>query len=192
MNRLLLIFLFTMQKYLTETFKLECCGEDTDLCDVYVEVAAGRRKLACFSPLSTVVEKIKGKMLLKDLKFGDSILAANKVFQPFVFDHHAHNTKPSEFVQIHTDESDNDPLTAPIELTKDHMIFVDGKDLPILAGDVELGDSLIGMNGPTKVTKIDMVMRDGLFSPLTRDATLYVDGVLASSMVDGKCELFTL
>lgn len=169
-----------------ETFKLDCCGEDTDLCDVYVEVAAGRRKLSCFSPLSTVVEKIKGKMLLKDLKFGDLILAANKVFQPFVFDHHAHNTKSSEFVQIHTDESDAIESSNPIELTKDHMIFVDGKDLPILAGDVEMGDSLIGLNGPTKVTKIKIVKRDGLFSPLTRDATLYVDGVLASSMVDAN------
>ena len=123
----------------------------------------------CFSPMSTVIEQTKGKMLLKDLKFGDSVLAANQVFQPFVLDMHSHSSKPTEFLQLHTEVSDNDPKTAPIELTPDHMIFVDGKDLPILAGDVKLGDSLVGTSGPTKVTKITTVMREGLFDPLTAD-----------------------
>ena len=119
--------------------------------------------------MSTVIEQTKGKMLLKDLKFGDSVLAANQVFQPFVLDMHSHSSKPTEFLQLHTEVSDNDPKTAPIELTPDHMIFVDGKDLPVLAGDVKLGDSLVGTSGPTKVTKITTVMHDGLFDPLTAD-----------------------
>jgi hypothetical protein len=171
----------------SDVFKLECCGDDTALCDVF-KAYSGTRKLEslCFSPLSTVIEKIKGKMLLKDLKFGDSILAANKMFQPFVLSQHSHPSKPTEFVQINTEESDAIKSSQPIELTSAHMIFVDGKDEPILAGDVELGDSLIGMNGPTKVTKIDVVMRNGFYAPLIFDATLYVDGILASSMVDAN------
>ena len=119
--------------------------------------------------MSTVIEQTKGKLLLKDLKFGDSVLAANQVFRPYVFDMHSHSSKPTEFLQLHTEVSDNDPETAPIELTPGHMIFVDGKDLPILASDVKLGDSLVGTSGPTKVTKISTVMRDGLFDPLTAD-----------------------
>ena len=163
-----------------DLFKLECCGDETTLCDVYSQVESGRRKLdCCFSPLSTVIEKIKGKMLVKDLKFGDSILAANNVFQPFVFDKNYHPSKPTEFVQIHTEESDAIKSSNPIELTSGHMIFVDGKDLPILAGDVKLGDSLIGMKGlPTKVTKINLVKRDGLFSPLTRDCKCFFLAIL--------------
>ena len=119
--------------------------------------------------MSTVIEQTKGKMLLKDLKFGDSVLAANQVFQPFVLDMHSHSSKPTEFLQVHTEVSDNDPETAPIELTPGHMIFVDGKDLPVSAGDVKLGDSLVGTSGPTKVTKITTVMRDGIFDTLTAD-----------------------
>jgi len=106
-----------------ETFKVNCCGVDTQLCDVFAEVDSSRRKrllqicqseidaemdavadaitgsvtdttwtagettvLSCFSPMSTVIEQTKGRMLLKDLKFGDSVLAANQVFQPFVLD----------------------------------------------------------------------------------------------------------
>jgi len=185
--------------------KVNCCGVDTQLCDVFAEVDSSRRKRVlqisesdyeaaldavansvytkeeilrdlqksplepCFSPLSTVIEQMKGRMLLKDLKFGDSVLAANQVFQPFVLDMHSHPSKPTEFLQLHTEVSDNDPETAPIELTPGHMIFVDGKDLPVLAGDVKLGDSLVGTSGPTKVTKITTVMRDGLFDTLTAD-----------------------
>ena len=155
-------------------FKVNCCGADTQLCDVFADHEL-RRKLThgcnfyCFSPMSTVIEQTKGKMLLKDLKFGDSVLAANQVFQPFVLDIHSHPSKPTEFLQVHTEVSDNDPETSPIELTTGHMIFVDGKDLPVLAGDVKLGDSLVGTSGPMKVTKITTVMRDGLYNGLTAD-----------------------
>ena len=85
----------------------------------------------CFSPMSTVIEQTKGKMLVKDLKFGDSVLAANQVFQPIVVDIHSHPSKPAEFIQVHTKLSDNDPKTSPIELTPGHLIFIEGKDMPI-------------------------------------------------------------
>ena len=120
--------------------------------------------------MSTVVEQTKGRMLLKDLKFGDSVLAANQVFQPFVLDMHSHPSKPTEFLQLHTEVSDNDSDTG-------HMIFVDGKDLPVLAGDVKLGDSLVGTSGPTKVTKITTVMRDGIFDTLTADGKTISPGL---------------
>lgn len=173
-NLLSLLFLLPHKTWLqfTQQYKVECCGVDTQLCDVFVQVTSGNRKLicdGCFSPMSTVIEQTKGKMLLKDLKFGDSVLAANQVFQPYVFDIHSHSSKPTEYLQLHTEVSDNDSETAPIELTPGHMIFVDGKDMPILASDVKLGDSLVGTSGPMKVTKISTVMRDGLFNTLTAD-----------------------
>jgi len=177
--------------------KVKCCGAATEPCDVFLEIQAralvdydeeclmsGDGEDCCFSPMSTVIEQTKGKMLVKDLKFGDSVLAANQVFQPFVLDQHSHPSTPTEFIQVHTKLSDNDPKTSPIELTPGHLIFIEGKDMPIQASEVELGDSLVGTSGPTKVTNITKVMRDGIFTPLTGDATLYVDGVLASSVGD--------
>jgi len=195
---------------------VKCCGVATEPCDVFRRnVPGGSRGLEddpiksafatigivddydedsegdeCFSPMSTVIEQTKGKMLVKDLKFGDSVLAANQVFQPFVLDQHSHPSTPTEFIQVHTKLSDNDPKTSPIELTPGHLIFIEGKDMPIPASKVELGDSLVGTSGPTKVTNITTVMRDGIFTPLTGDATLYVDGVLASSVGDNPGEVY--
>ena len=120
-----------------------------------------------------MIEQTKGRMLVKDLKFGDSVLDANQVFQPFVLDMYYHRSKPTEFIQVHTKLSDNDPETSPIELTPGHFIFIEGKDLPIRASEVELSDSLVGTSGPTKVTNITAVMRDGFFSPLTGDGKSY-------------------
>lgn len=171
----------------TISFDVKCCGEDTDLCDVYTKVSNGRSLTndICFSSMSTVIEKTKGKMFLKDAQFGDSILAANGLYQPYVYDNHSHPSKPTEFVQIHTEESHGNGMTnTPIELTSRHMIFIDGKDVPILAGEIKLGDSLVGVNVPMKVTKITSIIRDGYFSPLTADATLFVNGILASSITE--------
>eukprot|EP00578_Thalassiosira_sp_NH16_P002173 CAMPEP_0181137312 /NCGR_PEP_ID=MMETSP1071-20121207/33642_1 /TAXON_ID=35127 /ORGANISM="Thalassiosira sp., Strain NH16" /LENGTH=485 /DNA_ID=CAMNT_0023224065 /DNA_START=114 /DNA_END=1572 /DNA_ORIENTATION=- len=170
--------------------KVKCCGVATEPCDVFRQIEARALQGKCFSPMSTVIEQTKGKMLVKDLKFGDSVLAANQVFQPIVVDIHSHPSKHTEFIQVHTKLSDNDPKTSPIELTSGHLIFIQGKDMPIPASEVELGDSLFGTSGPTKVTNITTVMRDGIFTPLTGDATLYVDGVLASSVGDNPGEVY--
>ena len=133
----------------------------------------------CFSPLSTVVEKKKGKMLLKDLQFGDHVQAANGKYQPYVLSPHSSASKPTSFVQIHTDSSEN-----PLEVTPGHMVFLHSKDLPVQANKVKVGDLMIGVDGLKTVSKIDMVKRDGFYNVLTSDATLFVDGLLASSMTE--------
>ena len=45
---------------------------------------------------------------------------------------------------------------------------------------------MVGVKGPKTVTKIASVDRDGFYNALTYDATLFVDGVLASSADAGK------
>lgn len=131
----------------------------------------------CFSTMSTIVEKSKGQMLLKDLQVGDSVLASNGKYQPFVFSIHSNPSKPTSFVQIYTDSNQD----APFEATRSHLVFVSGNDAPIQVGKVKVGDELVGIDGPKTVTKVSDITRNGLYSPLTGDATLFVDGVLASS-----------
>jgi len=53
--------------------------------------------------------------------------------------------------------------------------------VPIQAGDVKVGDLMVGVNAPRTVTKIATVTRKGYVNLLTSDATLVVNGVLASS-----------
>ena len=159
---------------------IENCDPDIDIVTPVVEAteaaviwSINKINDGCFSPMSTVIEQTKGKMFIKDLKFGDSVLAANQVFQPFVLDVHSHPSMSAEFIQVHTELSDNDPEAAPIELSPGHMIFIDGKDLPVRAGEVKVSDSLVGTSGPTKVTKINTVTRGGMFDPLTADGKSY-------------------
>ncbi|EJK67906.1 hypothetical protein THAOC_10988 [Thalassiosira oceanica] len=157
-------------------YKIECCG--TAPCDLYQEDDPEQRR-ACFSLRSSIIEKTKGKMLMKDLTWGDEVLAANGVYQPYVLSIHSSRTQKNEFVQIYS--SGADEQESPLELTENHMLFVKGKAEPIVAGQVNVGDFIIGKNGQRKVTSISRVTLEGFVTPLTRDATMLVDGVLASA-----------
>ena len=122
-------------------------------------------------------------MLMKDLTWGDEILAANGVYQPYVLSIHSSQTQPNEFVRIYSSSADEQE--APIELTENHFLFIKGKAEPIVASQVNVGDFLIGKDSHRKVTSISRVTHDGFVTPLTRDATMLVDGVLASALAIG-------
>lgn len=124
-------------------------------------------------------------MLMKDLTWGDEVLAANGVYQPFVLSIHESPTQQNEFVQIYS--SGADEQEPPLELTENHMLFVKGKTEPIMAGQVNVGDFIIGRNGHREVTSISKVTLEGFVTPLTRDATMLVNGVLASALAIGMC-----
>jgi len=161
------------------TYKVNCCADTT--CDIYtrdIDSQRSQRRLdGCFSPLSTVVEKTKGRMLLKDLKQDDMILAANGTYRHFLFWMHTHISQITDFVQIYTSLLEDEPL----ELTKNHLVFLHGKSVPIQAGNVKVGDMMVGLKGPKPVSKIATVTRKGFYNPLTSDATLMVNGLLTSS-----------
>lgn len=121
-------------------------------------------------------------MFLKDLKQGDLLLSSGGEYRPFLFSSHSSTSKTTRFVQIHSTGSslgDN----APIEATPNHLVFLHGKDAPIQAGRVKAGDLLVGTHGPRTVTKVLSVTHKGFNNAFTSDATLFVDGVLASSVM---------
>jgi len=163
------------------------CGSDSDCCafignaecTMYCgnDSKCKQKIVACFSPVSQVVEREQGHMLLKDLKEGNFVLASNGRYRPFLFSAHSNKSRPTHFVQLHTGSSKN----APLEATPDHLVFLYGNKVPIAASKVRVGDLMVGVNGPMAVTKISSVTRKGFYNALTSDATLFVDGVLASS-----------
>jgi len=139
----------------------------------------------CFSAVSTVVEKDRGQMLLKDLKRGDQVLTADGSYKPFTTMLHMKSEKLANFIQIFTDETKE----APLELTGDHWLFLHGEPIPVEAKTVKIGDMLVGVHGVKKVvTDIKEVTRKGAFAPLTGDGSIVVDGVVAScfSSLNGK------
>jgi hypothetical protein len=66
-------------------------------------------------------------------------------------------------------------LATPLEITPDHMVFVNGTPIP--ASQVKVGDMLGGL----EVNKVESVKRNGVFAPVTESGDIVVSGILASS-----------
>lgn len=135
----------------------------------------------CFSEKATVQVEGRGTVAMKDLAVGDSVLVGRDEFQPVYAFAHKHATKATDFVQIHTDAKEDGPL----ELSGQHMLYVNGRASPVLANSVRFGDELRGADeGSNKrVTKVRSVHRAGVYAPLTPKGTIVVDGILASNYV---------
>ena len=58
---------------------------------------------ACFSLLATAIVKDKGKVSMKDVVVGDKVLTSSGQYQTVYTISHFHPTKPTTFLQIHTD-----------------------------------------------------------------------------------------
>eukprot|EP00956_Cyclotella_meneghiniana_P020248 scaffold35457_cov62-Cyclotella_meneghiniana.AAC.1 len=160
-----------------ETDDDECCEDESKCVPNGSHGYVCINQNDCFSPYSTVFEKKKGLMYMKDLSYGDQVMASGGKYKDVLFSSHSHPSKPTKYLQIYNEFSE-----IPLEVTANHFIFLHDKALPVLAGDIREGDILEGQEGPVKVTKIESVVREGLYSFVTSDATLFVNGVLASSM----------
>ena len=120
---------------------------------------------------------------MDSINIGDSVRVGpgNEFAQVYSFGHYAKNVL-AEYVQIRTDVS-----ASPLELTKDHMVFVqDGsfsKSVP--ASAVKVVDKLVVANGDgiTEVRKIKRVTRRGAFAPFTKTGTIVVSGIVASNYI---------
>ncbi len=133
----------------------------------------------CFSEVSTVQVLDKGVTAMKDLKIGDKVMNAEGKFDDvYSFGHYSKDVQ-AEFVQIHAAG-----LKTPLELSKEHMLFVDGAAVP--ASAVSVGDkvNLAGGNGVAEVKKIQHVIRHGAYAPFTKSGTIAVNDVAASVYVD--------
>merc|ERR1712176_74063 len=78
----------------------------------------------------------------------------------------------TEFVQIHTTNTGSPPL----EMTGEHLVFVDGKTNPVRADSIKVGDILLkaAEDKNAVVEKIELVTRNGIYNPLTSSGTIQV------------------
>ena len=166
-------------------YDVECCPGDTE-CSVYQKGNGHDRHLAqrelshddydyCFAPLTLVDVEGQGATYIKDVQPGDRVLAQGGKYQTFYTFNHFSKTQQTPFVQLITEES-------TLELSSVHMVYLYGKDGPVQAGHVKVGDMLINREQePVEVTKIDEVVREGLYFGHTADGTIMANGVLAST-----------
>jgi ABC-type phosphate transport system substrate-binding protein len=129
----------------------------------------------CFDGESTVEEMNKGSIAMKDLAIGDMVkVAGGKFSEVYSFGHYEQGV---ETTYLSIDAG----LDKPLLITPDHMVFVGGKATP--ASTVSVGDELTLVDGAAIVKKIETVAGKGAFAPFTKEGSLVVNGVVASSYV---------
>ncbi len=136
------------------------------------------KPLSCFSEENTVEVERKGIVLIANLQIGDKVKDANgKMVTVYSFGHFQKNIK-AEYLRIHAKE-----LHRPLEISKDHLLFVNGAAIP--ASTVQLGDRIdLGHSkGNAQVNRIHVVTRSAAYAPFTTSGTIMVSGVAASSYV---------
>lgn len=133
----------------------------------------------CFSSHSTAEVKGRGKVQMSEIEVGDEVLTGNGSYETIYTIDHRHPTKSAEFLQIFYD-SLGEEADKPLELSKKHMLFVDGNPNPIPADSIKVGQHLQTRYGSREIKEISTITRKGVFNPLTKSGTIVVNGVIAS------------
>jgi Hint module len=152
----------------------------------------------CFSGNNLVEVKDVGYITMNQLKIGDYVKSGpNQYTQVYGFGHYDHQ-KEASFLQIYIDDAaaaDHvDAVQVPLEISSVHFLYVErgNKQMILSAADVMIGDLVYYLNDNSKnenpmtmkyVTKIDHVMRNGFYAPLTQSGDMIVNGIRVSNYV---------
>jgi len=141
-------------------------------------------KIGCFSGDSTVVVLNKGTLSMKDLQVGDRVGTGNmlKPYQTVYAFGHWDLVHSMDYYQISSSKSKR-----PLEISGDHLLYVQGNTGPVRADSVQVGDVLHYAKHNTFATVTGIVKgvtKRGMYAPLTTDGTILVDGIVASTYVD--------
>jgi hypothetical protein len=152
----------------------DCKGTVGTSREAPVTVTKPPRSGFCFSGLTKVQVKDKGAILMQDVQIGDEVMVAKNTYDTVYSFGHRHELVEAEFLQL---------LPTALEITKDHMVFVEGGH-SVPASSIQVGDRLqLGTGLLVTVTAIETVMRTGVYAPFTFSGTVVVSDVLASNYV---------
>ncbi len=133
----------------------------------------------CFSGANSVIVEGKGLVEMNNLQIGDKVKdASGNMVRVYSFGHYQQSSS-TKYLQIYVKG-----LSRPLEVSNDHMIFVNGTAVP--AASLELGgkvDVVEPFKHEAQVQKIHLVVRDGVYAPFTTSGTIMVSGVAVSSYV---------
>jgi hypothetical protein len=148
-------------------FKL-LAGNECNVLDnaAIVEIGGG----FCFSGDSLATVESKGLVAMKNLELGDKVLVGEKMYEPVYSFGHRLDSTVGDYLLL---------LPSKLEISRDHMIFVEG-GTAVPASKLKVGDRL--ENGE-EIKMIQSVVRRGLYAPFTPSGSVVVNGVRASSFV---------
>jgi len=134
----------------------------------------------CFSGNMEVFVQGKGAITMEALQVGDHVKVGEGYERVYGFAHRVPD-KHTEFVQLQFNEG------TPLEMSGEHLVFVDGKTNPVRADSIQVGDRLQA-NIDAVVQKVELVARNGIYSPLTSSGTIEVNGITASNYISFQKE----
>merc|ERR1712176_1412563 len=76
----------------------------------------------------------------------------------------------------------------PLEMSAEHLVFVEGKTNPVRAASIKVGDILQAQDNHAVVQSIKKVTRNGIYNPLTSSGTIQVNGITASNYISFQKE----
>lgn len=160
-------------------------------CSVKADHAVTVEKGGCFPSGARVSTAGGVQKTLASLGPGDRIMAMSEtgrvVFSPVLLFLHRDRQSRSTFLALQTEDGNR------LVLTPQHLVFMApqcslhrGQYEARFASRAQEGDCLLvhGAGGrvrPSRIVSVSVEEGVGVYSPLTQDGTLFVDGVLASS-----------
>lgn len=119
----------------------------------------------------------KGQRRMRDLAIGDSVLSSTdgRYSEVYAFGHYLPHYRMN-YIQFFV-QGQLDPLV----ISSNHLLFVDGSNVPVKANKVEIGQSVYVGGTLRNVTTLLDINQEGVFAPFTFSGTIVVNNVLASS-----------
>jgi Hint module len=125
----------------------------------------------------------KGERLIADIRVGDRVLAADAagrtLYSDVVFVPHGPNKDSALFVHITTAHGRD------IKMTESHILpsgaCNTASSLPLVyAKNVRVGDCVMTVSGEEKVSAVEVVSGQGLYTVVTKEEYVVVNGIIAS------------
>ena len=135
---------------------------------------------SCFAGSETVTMESGEVKAISSVRVGDRVLAANTagktVVSPVVYVPHGANKENALFVHIATNNRD-------VKMTNNHILpaGICGSTLPLVyASQVTVGDCIQTVSGQEKVSSIEVVHSEGVYTIVTNEEYVIVNGIIAS------------
>ena len=138
---------------------------------------------SCFAGTETVSLESGETKRISEVRVGDRVLAADTsrrtLFSEVVFIPHEANTEKATFTQITTSHGRD------IRMTGSHILPAGNCQSPsplhdVYASSVTVGDCIMTVSGIEKVTAVATVQGQGLYTIVTKDEYVVINGVIAS------------
>lgn len=141
--------------------------------------------IACFAAAELITLEGGSTLPISAIKIGDRVLASNSVgvtiFSDVIAIPHAHNDIVGDFVEIIT------VTGRSLRITPEHVMVAGACDVIssrrlslILAGTVTIGSCLLTVEGFESVTSVSILKSVGIYTIVTMDEYLVVNGFVAS------------